>query len=369
MHNNPLEGVDSVSAINGVDDANQASASSTAHPSDSDEGDLPMDVAKRMLTLEGLQVGTEEEIVTKKKSITKFADSARRSLQRRHSSLGPKWVLKSGTVVEDVLFEAGQKLTVHHPIRSFMIDMQDPYTKGLFDGEDWADIKNNLPSAVPYASATSTYMDTFDAVKTVDDLRMRLRHRPDGVELELVYMCLQNWLNLYEMTSPSPFAIESSLSESWWMSQAWGICSQLTKGVPGCFMLTGDMTGVDSSMRRNHKERLINTAPHVSRKRMGVRADLIWRSVLAPEKDWAIGEAARTWDDLGQKYIHEGTFKLPRQLHDVLVARSMEVGGPEKMRDVLVSGLVIGGIVDVEPLVLYHVPSEYFLKDDYISAN
>ncbi|OAQ22241.1 hypothetical protein K457DRAFT_26258 [Linnemannia elongata AG-77] len=96
---------------------------------------------------------------------------------------------------------------------------------------------------------------------------------------------------------------------------------------------------------RSHKNKLLSrdTTPQLSRKKMGVRADLIWRSMLAPEKDWAIGEAARTWDELGQKFIHESTFKLPRQLHDVLMARSLEVGGPDRMRGVLVSGLVIGG--------------------------
>lgn len=60
--------------------------------------------------------------------------------------------------------------------------------------------------------------------------------------------------------------------------------------------------------------------------------------MLAPEKDWAIGEAARTWDEMGQKYIYESSFKLPLRLHDVLMARLMEVGGPEMMRGVLVSG-------------------------------
>ena len=47
---------------------------------------------------------------------------------------------------------------------------------------------------------------------------------------------------------------------------------------------------------------------------------------------------------MGQKYVHESSFKLPRQLHDVLVARSMAVGGPEKLRGVFVTGLVTGGI-------------------------
>ncbi|KAI7830483.1 hypothetical protein BC939DRAFT_283879 [Gamsiella multidivaricata] len=168
----------------------------------------------------------EDNLGKMKKNIdTQFFDSARKSLQRRHCSLGPKWTLESGTVVEDVLFKAGEELTVRHPIHSFMLDIQDPYTQGLFSKKNWAEIKKDLPSAMPYARTTSTYLDTFDTVKTIEDLRSRLNHRPEDVELELVHMCLVNWLNLYEMTSPSPFAIESSLSESWWLSQAWGVCS------------------------------------------------------------------------------------------------------------------------------------------------
>ncbi|KAF9969326.1 hypothetical protein BGZ65_012032, partial [Modicella reniformis] len=47
-----------------------------------------------------------------KKSGEKLAETARSSLQRRHSTLGPKWHLESGTVVEDVLLQAGLELTV-----------------------------------------------------------------------------------------------------------------------------------------------------------------------------------------------------------------------------------------------------------------
>ncbi|KAI1305593.1 hypothetical protein EDD11_004907, partial [Mortierella claussenii] len=121
-----------------------------------------------------------------------------------------------------------------------------------------------------------------------------------------------------------------------------GCVQPLSKGVPGSLMLTGDMTSVDSTVRRNSKDRLTNITPHAARKKLGIRADLIWRSMAVPEKDWGIDEAAKTWDDSGHKYIHESVFKLPRQLHDVLVARTMEVGGADRMREVLVPGLVIG---------------------------
>lgn len=106
-----------------------------------------------------------------------------------------------------------------------MVDMQDPYTKGLLSSEDWAEIMKELLSAIPYARATSTYMYTFDAVTTLDDLKMRLSRHSYGLKLELVYMYLQSWLvhslscysSVYfdhEMTSP-PFAIERGLSERW----------------------------------------------------------------------------------------------------------------------------------------------------------
>jgi len=67
-----------------------------------------------------------------------------------------------------------------------MLDIQDPTyttnTQGLFSEGDWSEVKTDLPSAMPYASATSTYLDT---VKSIKDLRTRLGHCPDDVELKL----------------------------------------------------------------------------------------------------------------------------------------------------------------------------------------
>ncbi|KAF9186810.1 hypothetical protein BGZ49_004144 [Haplosporangium sp. Z 27] len=68
---------------------------------------------------------------------------------------------------------------------------------------------------------------------------------------------------------------------------------------------------------------------------MGVRADFIWRTMLTPEKDWTIGEAVRVWDDMSGKYIEESNFKLLRQLYDILMSRTTEVGGPGNLRNVL----------------------------------
>lgn len=43
------------------------------------------------------------------------------------------------------------------------------------------------------------------------------------------------------------------------------------------------------------------------------------------------------------KYRNEGVFKLPRQLHDILVARTSEVGGVDSLRKEYICGLLTGG--------------------------
>ncbi|KAF9916918.1 hypothetical protein FBU30_001076 [Linnemannia zychae] len=129
----------------------------------------------------------------KKKGFTSFTENGRRSLQGRFSSLGTKWVLESGTIVEDVLYEAGEKLLVYHPIHSFMIDLQDTYTQKLFSIQDWDEIKNDIPRTTPYADSTKDYLDSFSNVKTTERLRAMLKTRPDDVEMELAYICLSKW--------------------------------------------------------------------------------------------------------------------------------------------------------------------------------
>ncbi|KAF9178725.1 hypothetical protein BGZ51_007537 [Haplosporangium sp. Z 767] len=276
----------------------------------------------------------------KRKGSKQFTDDRRKSLQRRYTSLGEKWILRSGTVVEDILFEAGKQMMDFHPIHSFMLDLSDKITRQLFSKEDWIEICSNLPDVPPYPKEASDYLDKFDRVKTLKDLQDLLDRRPQHTESQLIHECLLNWLHLYETDDPSPFNVAGSLPENWWLKSAWGVCTNLAKGVPGCFVLPGEMTGHDSSARRNNDR---ETTCGNERKRMGVRADLVWRSVVSPETDWAIAEAAKVWCPQGNKYISESKFKLPRQLHDVLIGRTTEVGGANELRNVLVSGLIIGG--------------------------
>ncbi|KAF9578095.1 hypothetical protein BGW38_006307, partial [Lunasporangiospora selenospora] len=308
---------------------------------------------------ENASANAEYSPATKKRKGSKqFTDNRRKSLERRYSSLGEKWILRSGVVVEDVLFEAGKLMSDFHPIHSFMLDLSDEITRQLFSNDDWAEISSNLPCVPRYSEKASEYLDKFDLVATVQDLQNHLDKRPQQVESQLIHECLLNWyvvagyhtssdsvgifnsyfyhfprLYLFETDNPSPFDVAGSLSENWWLKSAWGVCTSLAKGVPGCFVIPGEITGHDSSARRNNSRESTCAA---ERKRMGVRADLIWRTITSPETDWAIAEAAKVWCPQSNKYISESKFKLPRQLHDILVGRTMEVGGADGLRDALV---------------------------------
>lgn len=43
----------------------------------------------------------------------------------------------------------------------------------------------------------------------------------------------------------------------------------------------------------------------------------------------------------GGKYIQESTFKVTRQLHEIISARSKDVGGAHKLRKAWVTGMVL----------------------------
>ncbi|KAG0359922.1 hypothetical protein BGZ54_009769 [Gamsiella multidivaricata] len=247
----------------------------------------------RLRTSAGQNDPIQAETLAPSRSSSQFTDDSRRSLPRRYDVLRPKWTLESGTVVEDVLNDAGKELAVSHPIHAFMIDIQDPFTKKLFNQNDWDEILKGIPKTTGYSDSASAFMGKFDEVSSLNDLKTRLDSSPaQDAECELIHSCLKNWTNIYEM-NPSPFALEGKLSEKWWETHAWGVCNNLCKGIPGCFMMVGEMTGKDSTARRNFKMHAKEETPQDSRKRMGLRADFIWRSMLSPEKDWAIGEAAR----------------------------------------------------------------------------
>ncbi|KAF9578770.1 hypothetical protein BGW38_005274, partial [Lunasporangiospora selenospora] len=284
---NPSEGIDPVSDTNAVDDISQFTDSGALGGVDvATPGCAYPTTALKYLEWEQdtafgiyLRYGSFGFV---------FAETARSSLRRRHSTLGPKWFLEPGTVVEDILLQAGLELSVDHPIQSFMVDLQDKYTESLFSQQDWTEIKSNIPASAAYSAEAAKYLDALEDIVQEQDINSVLDRRPLDPETAI------------------------------WMNNTWSGSRLLAEAVPGSYIITGEITGIDSTSRRNNKERYVNIAPQNNRKKMGVRADMIWRTMEAPVRDWMIGEASRQQDENAGKYVRESTFKVPRQLRPVV---------------------------------------------------
>ncbi|KAG0242051.1 hypothetical protein BGX31_000676 [Mortierella sp. GBA43] len=240
-----------------------------------------------------------------KKASTYFDLKGQLEFQKRYEDLGEKWILETGTVVEDILFEAGNKCSIYNPVHSFMIDTHDPWIREFFTDDEWDEISNGRPT-LDMDNETLHYIEQFDKVTTIEELEQCLSRYPKEFESALVHRTLTS-------------------------------CDQ-----PHSLMLPGETSCLDSRLRRNIGRYSSHTGPQ-ARLRVGAKADFIWRTMDGPAKDWGVVEASRTWDELGDKYITESSMKLPRQMHDILRSRTREVGALDLMRRAQVPGLFVGG--------------------------
>ncbi|KAF9419691.1 hypothetical protein BGZ76_004220, partial [Entomortierella beljakovae] len=269
-----------------------------------------------------------------------FTNKNRRSLDGRYQNLGEKWILESGTIVEDVLYAAGsdENCAVFSPIHSFMIDLDDRKIEALFSKADWKEIISDLPPFQHYGDDADKYIDRCMDVDTKEKLKAVLETRQQDPECKIIHYCLDQWEELL-FSESSPFPVAARLGEAWWKENAWGVCRRLTTAVKDAFIIMGEKAGHDSTERRNQD------IDNADRKKTGVKVDFLWRTISSPDVDWSAGESATVWDPASMKYRNEGSFKLPRQLHDILVARTSEVGGVDSLRKEYVCGLLTGGPV------------------------
>ncbi|KAG0013175.1 hypothetical protein BGZ82_002275 [Podila clonocystis] len=270
-----------------------------------------------------------------------FDVPSKKSFQRRFESLGSKWILSTSTVVEDKLYEIGLASEFYSPIHSFMVDCDDAQVARNFTELEWNEICGEWPTTqIP--AKTVDYVESFSDVESLQNLEELLKQRPKDIEEQLVYRCLEDWLHIYT-DDPSPFLITERLSESYWQQEVWGVTRKLAKGFLNCKMLPGEKAGVESKERQNR----IKASKGLSNTRAcyGKKGDLFCRSFDEPMRDWAVVEAAKAWNIYLSKYTIESSTKLPRQLHDMLMHRTKELGSVDRLRKIAVPGLVMGGPV------------------------
>lgn len=73
-----------------------------------------------------------------------------------------------------------------------MVDCDDKWLARQFAAEEWTEICEGWPE-VPISAEMSAYIESFADVDTLAGLKNSLSVRPEGLEEQLVYRCLEDW--------------------------------------------------------------------------------------------------------------------------------------------------------------------------------
>ncbi|KAF9170943.1 hypothetical protein BGX21_008387, partial [Mortierella sp. AD011] len=126
-------------------------------------------------------------------------------------------------------------------------------------------------------SSNSTQLLVDTDAKNISDLEEELKERPTDLERQVIHYCLDRW---WVMVNAELVGRQSK-------ARQWGTS------------FFHSSKSLDSADRINK-----NMAP-TDHKRTGSKADLLWRTMIAPEQDSEAAEAASEWDPLGENYRYE----------------------------------------------------------------
>ncbi|CAG8501609.1 11535_t:CDS:2 [Diversispora eburnea] len=231
-----------------------------------------------------------------------------------YHSLDPQkmWTLKSGRVVEKVIYEYARNLTHESYLHSFIINNSDSAAKSLFSEEEWKEITTSEVKAKPKLKHSLVELMKKCTVDDVKMLRKILSESflPDegDFDLDFVNYAYQGMLFLWRKKE-NPF--DSSKLEGWYAINVWGRLIDPAFENLDIDLIRGEGMSLASSNRKNH-ERTIN-----DRKKIGRKGDGVFR--LSKDRlEFGAIEAKRKWEgENGTGYLKD-SLKLNKMLKDML---------------------------------------------------
>jgi hypothetical protein len=140
-----------------------------------------------------------------------------------------KWVLKTGTVVEDNLFKFGKKCKFEHLCHSFIIDPNDEtyLQRRVFTEEELTEIKtSNMIEYPELPDDLVDYFSLFEMGTTSKELR-KLNHIHSDLQLDYdserdhMKDCINRTLSQLVLLYKNPFALATEHTEQWFQSRVW----------------------------------------------------------------------------------------------------------------------------------------------------
>ncbi|CAG8789364.1 1639_t:CDS:2, partial [Racocetra fulgida] len=246
---------------------------------------------------------------------------------KAHSAIpdNTKMRLKSGRMVEDVLFDYVKDKDYEEHAHSYIVDYDNENIRSLFSEIEWKELifdRLSVPSLSQEIASELTRYGT----KSLGELReiVTAPYLQDGdvydvqkhYNLEWIQMSIRALVNLYEnMDSP----LARSQYEDWFTVALFGTC-------------------IDISNRKNRNR------PSNERKFMGRKIDGIVYVISRFLEIGAIETARSFLGEFDKKYLHEH-FKLPKTLRDMFADHIRAVDyDDEKINKIQVFGILHLGL-------------------------
>ncbi|PWW78974.1 hypothetical protein C7212DRAFT_341584 [Tuber magnatum] len=258
------------------------------------------------------------------------------------------WVLPSGDLAEQVLYE-GHRTTPYECLpHSFIIDLADPTVQKLYKPKDWVAICERVPKLPKKDESLGEVMRKFENLESPEQLRRILIESSYVPKVELynhdmhydaswVHLVFNFLLPLYD--DPYPVLLEDH-PEAWFDINIWSVVvDRCLQGLRGINMLRKETTSLAGSLRRN-RDRTYPT----QRQKMGPRYD-----GLAMDRsnriEYAVMETSKAFHLEGAtKWLHD-YLKVAKCLHDILFLLHCEVNHEASLLEELqVAGLVSAGL-------------------------
>ncbi|PKB97000.1 hypothetical protein RhiirA5_506774 [Rhizophagus irregularis] len=215
-----------------------------------------------------------------------------------------KWILSSGTCVEDVIFEYCKELSAESLLHSWIIDLDDQEAEDLFTDEEWREIRSEIRKLPKVDEAfVNSMLPRFD-VKTTGELRNVLEttsyrnldepyDREKHYDAEWVDIVMRKYLTDYE--DPNGTLHRSHL-ESWHDINVWSlIIDHGLRNLIGIETVRKESSSEAVSARKNRK-RARTRRKNIKRKKMGSRMDGIFRAYVN-DIEYGVIEVAKKFDE------------------------------------------------------------------------
>ncbi|KAI7847654.1 hypothetical protein BDC45DRAFT_341073 [Circinella umbellata] len=256
-------------------------------------------------------------------------------------SLGEnKWVLSTGTVVEDVMKQYASTCQFEHPVHSLILDVDDTMwiDDGYFTEEEMKEVKNEAcPKDYDLPEKLNEYLKGYLGKRDLETIFEQASHVPfhpkNEPDLFWIHQTFLKTLNLFY----NNYLPVTDHSESDLLNRVWVVVQE-------CFdesefkVRGGEGTSGASTQAKNASHSL-SREEMISRRATDRKVDLLFKSGLS---EYACAEAGKQLEVDTTKELVETKFICPKTLRDMLV--KLGELQPKKLHELVLVGFIFSGM-------------------------